>query len=166
MSFVNSVENMNKYASIFNYPYLTILGSKDEVVNNKVVLEWHAKTASKDKNLLTLESAHQLHKEPNPIKDLQLQTVFTFIEKRLLNSKLFTKPEKIQQGFLGQRNASKNFKLVKICILAYAAIGLWIAILRQRKTMFLKWPKYLLSILTFKIYPIYMFALKNWLYFI
>ena len=58
MSFVNSCENLNKYASIFNYPYLSIIGSKDEVVNNKVTLEWHAKTASKDKNLLTLESAH------------------------------------------------------------------------------------------------------------
>lgn len=68
MSFVNGCENLNKYASIFNYPYLTIIGTKDEVVNNRVTLEWHAKTASKDKNLVTLDSIHQLHREPK-IKD-------------------------------------------------------------------------------------------------
>jgi len=70
MSMVNGIENINKYASIFSYPYLAVLGSKDEVVNNKATLQWHSKTASKDKNLVTLESVHQLHREPNPIKDL------------------------------------------------------------------------------------------------
>jgi len=70
MSMVNGIDNINKYASIFSYPYLTILGSKDEVVNNKFTLSWHSKTASKDKNLVTIESVHVLHKEPNPTKDL------------------------------------------------------------------------------------------------
>ena len=34
MSFVNASDNLVRYASIFNYPYMVMIGTKDKVVNN------------------------------------------------------------------------------------------------------------------------------------
>jgi|LakMenE18May11ns_1017448.scaffolds.fasta_scaffold9688455_1 hypothetical protein len=46
MSFVQAIENLNNYASVFNYPYLVLQGTKDDVVSNTAIVQWHEKTSS------------------------------------------------------------------------------------------------------------------------
>jgi len=43
---------------------------------------------------------------------------------------LFTKPDNLQHGFLGKKKITKHLKILKVIVLFYAAISLWIAILK------------------------------------
>jgi esterase/lipase len=48
-SFISNQDRALSHAHKVTYPYLLVLGEKDEIVNNKVSRAWHAKTSSKDK---------------------------------------------------------------------------------------------------------------------
>ena len=70
------------------YPYLLVLGEKDEIVNNKVNRIWHSKTASKDKNIKLMVGAyHELSKEPN--NHFLFEQVLRFMTERVPASKAF-----------------------------------------------------------------------------
>ena len=65
-SFLRNHDRVLTYANDVKYPYLMVLGEKDEIVNNKVNRLWHGKTSSAIKQIKLMPGAlHELSKEPN-----------------------------------------------------------------------------------------------------
>lgn len=142
-SIFTNQERAESNARKITYPYLLVLGEKDEIVNNKVSRAWHARTQSKDKVIKLMVGAfHELSKEPN--NHVLFESVLHFMADRLPTSKAFGE-------FQGKRDYKpptrvapwkrKKFWVILLC--AYLLIGLLIAVIRQQKRFFFSWPSIL-----------------------
>jgi len=127
-----------------NYPYLLVLGEKDEIVNNKTSRAWHSKTSSKEKQIKLMVGAyHELSKEPN--NRVFFESVLRFMSERILAS------NKSFGNFQGKRDYKvpfsippwrrKKFWIITLC--AYLLIGLLFAVIRKQTRLFFSWPSIL-----------------------
>jgi hypothetical protein len=127
------------YANKVNYPYLLVLGEKDEIVNNSVNRAWHGKTTSTDKVIkLMVGSCHELTKEPN--NHVLFEAVLRFMGERVPKAKPFGE-------FKGKRDVKvpksvawwKNKRLWR-AIVVYVILGVLIALKNGKKRLVLLWP--------------------------
>lgn len=87
-SFITSHERLMANARKVTYPYLLVLGEKDEIVNNTITRAWDRKTSSKEKQMKLIVGAyHELTKEPN--NHIVFEHVLKFMSERLPSSKAF-----------------------------------------------------------------------------
>lgn len=141
-SFLRSIESIKKNAAKVTYPYLLILGEKDLVVDNTASRNWHAATTSTTKEIkLMAGSFHELSKEPN--NGTMFETVLKFAVKRASEGAqafgvLNPKEVNFSKRLLPKAAAGKS-KLRLLTIL-YFLVGLVLAFLRKRKSLFLIWP--------------------------
>ena len=76
------------HANKVAYPYLLVLGEKDEIVNNRVNRVWHSKTQSKEKVIKLMAGAyHELTKEPN--NHVLFEAMLKFMSGRIGSAKAF-----------------------------------------------------------------------------
>lgn len=63
LSFHRGHENLHKYAKYFNYHYLMMLGSEEQIVGNEKAMAWHRRTPSTlEKEVHVFQGyQHQLH---------------------------------------------------------------------------------------------------------
>jgi len=138
-SFITNHDRVITHANKVNYPYLLVLGDKDEIVNNSVNRAWHSKTTSTDKVIkLMVGSCHELTKEPN--NHVLFEAVLRFMGERVPKAKPFGE-------FKGKRDvkAPKNVpwwqskKLLR-AIVAYLILGVLLALKNGKKRLVLLWP--------------------------
>jgi hypothetical protein len=127
-----------------NYPYLLVLGEKDEIVNNKTARTWHSKTASKDKQIKLMVGAyHELSKEPN--NRVFFESVLRFMSERLLASNKafgnFQAKRDFRAPFKVAPWRRKKFWIIALC--AYLLVGLLFAVVRKQTRLFFSWPSIL-----------------------
>ena len=72
-------------AKLVKYPYLMVLGEKDETISNPLAKAWHAKTSSKIKGMRLIPGAyHELTKETN--NHMVFESVLKFMGERLTSA--------------------------------------------------------------------------------
>lgn len=142
-SFVSNQDRVFANARKVTYPYLLVLGEKDEIVNNKTSRAWHAKTSSKDKQIKLMVGAfHELSKEPN--NHVLFESVLRFMAERVPAAKAFgqfTAKRDYKPPIYRAPWRRKKFWIIMIC--AYLLVGLLIAIVSKQKRLFFSWPSIL-----------------------
>ena len=84
-SVITTQEKCMANARRVTYPYLLIIGEKDEIVNNKVTRAWFSKTSSKEKQIKLMVGAyHELAKEPN--NHVMFESCLKFMADRIIAS--------------------------------------------------------------------------------
>ena len=68
LSFLEAIDNLQKNADKFQYPFTMMLGEYDDVISNRGAIKWYKNTAKvrdEDKSRIMFQrAAHELHKEP------------------------------------------------------------------------------------------------------
>ena len=108
-----------------------MLGERDEIVNNRVNREWHAKTSSKEKTIKLMAGAyHELTKEPN--NHVLFEAMLKFMAERIKTAKAFGEFKgKRDVRYPARRPAWKSRKFWLLVILAYLLIGFVYAVIRR-----------------------------------
>jgi len=84
-SFLRAIDRIHANAKNVTYPYILVLGDKDVIVNNNMARAWHAKTASKVKQIRLMAGAyHELSKEPN--NHVLFEATLKFMGERLVGA--------------------------------------------------------------------------------
>ena len=152
-SFLEAIDNLQKNAEHFVYPFTMMQGDLDDVVSNPGALIWYknakgVKPADKSK-IMFKGATHELHTEPQPLKADVLKHAMAFMAKRMSLPQdrrvLFEKAKGIKQGFLGKIIRSPQVKLVRMVIFMYLVIGLLFVLIKKRRRLFLQWPGAILS---------------------
>jgi alpha-beta hydrolase superfamily lysophospholipase len=142
-SFISSQDRLMAFARKVTYPYLMVLGEKDEIVNNKVNRAWHAKTSSNDKQIKLMVGAfHELSKEPN--NHVLFESVIRFMSERIPNAKgfgQFSSKRDYKAPVYRAPWTRKRFWLIMLC--AYLLVGLLVAVMSRQKRLFFSWPSIL-----------------------
>ena len=86
-SFLEAIDNLQKNADNFAYPFTLMQGDLDDVVSNPGALVWYGNTSGvkpEDKSKIMFKgAAHELHKEPQPLKEKVLKHAMMFMVKRM-----------------------------------------------------------------------------------
>ena len=111
------------------------------VVDNTAARNWHGATTSKTKEIkLMAGSFHELSKEPN--NGVMFETVLKFAVKRAAEGAqafgvLNPKEVNFSRRLLPKAAGKSKLRLLTIL---YFLVGLVLAFLRKRKSLFLIWP--------------------------
>lgn len=143
-NFLEAIDNLQKNAEYFNYPFTMMQGELDEVVSNKGALIWYKNAKSvkaEDKSKVMFKNAcHELHTEPQPIKADVLKHALMFMSKRLSLKEdqrvLFEKAIDVRQGLLGKITRSPQVKLARMLIFMYLIVGLLFVLIKKRGKLF------------------------------
>jgi hypothetical protein len=143
-SMITNQERALRNAKRVCYPYLLVLGEKDEIVNNKDIRAWHAKTSSKDKSIkLMMGAYHELSKEPN--NHILFESVLKFMSERVLATSKgfgdFQAKRDYRPPVVKAPWKRKKFWILMIC--AYLLVGLLVAVVRRDQKFFFSWPSIL-----------------------
>ena len=86
-SFLEGIDNLQKNAEHFVYPFTMMQGDLDDVVSNPGALIWYKNAKGvkpEDKSKVMFKGAtHELHTEPQPLKANVLKHAMAFMVKRM-----------------------------------------------------------------------------------